>query len=423
MSFRPQIALLLCLLGAACARAPAKVDPAAIAATAPEAEPAAIARLMRISSVLQRAHFDAGNRVVLLQNGPETYAAMLAAISGAQRRIDMETYQFDKAGAVLFAPLLMQKAREGVAVHLVYDAWGSLDEDKRMFETLRASGVQVVSFNPIGRSLDLDHRDHRKLLVIDDRIAITGGINVTGAYLNRRSHSDRDPEQMRWRDTDILIEGPAVAQFQALFLKTWHGQNGPALPPPPPAPLTRPGQAEVEAIDGAPVDDHPVIYETLLSAIALAKRSVHLTTGFFGPPPTVVTALQDAARRGVDVALILPAHSDSNASLAAGRSHYADLLEAGVKIYERQGVVLHAKTAVVDGLWAVVGSSNLDWRSTVLNNEIDAVVVDQEFGAQMERMFRDDVAASQQITPREWAARSLGERLDETWARLIEEEL
>jgi cardiolipin synthase len=122
----------------------------------------------------------------------------------------------------------------------------------------------------------------------------------------------------------------------------------------------------------------------------------------------------------VDVAIVVPAHSDSEAAREAGRSHYADLLEAGVKIYERQGVVLHAKTAVVDGLWSTVGSSNLDWRSTVLNNEIDAVILGRDFGTKMEAMFRQDVAASNQITPEMWARRGLSERINEIWARLIE---
>ncbi len=183
------------------------------------------------------------------------------------------------------------------------------------------------------------------------------------------------------------------------------------------------GPSLVEAIDGAPNDNHPVIYETLLSAVALAKHSIHLTTGFFGPPPELLHALADAAQRGVDVALITAAHSDSDASIAAGRSHFRELLRSGARIYELQGAVLHAKTGVVDGLWSFVGSSNLDWRSTVLNNEIDAVIIDRDFGAKMDAMFSDDVAHSRQITPEQWAERGIGERASEWWARLIEEEL
>ncbi len=420
--YRSSITLAAALLCFGCAGAPSAVDPKRIEATAPETEQATIARLMLISSTIQRSHFTAGNRITLLRDGRETYPAMLDAIAHATRRIDMETYQFDTRGAALFATALMQKAREGVEVHLLYDAWGSAAQDKSLFDRMRQAGIQVVEYNPLGSNFDPDHRDHRKLLVIDNRVAITGGLNITGVYLNQTNRGD-NPEQMRWRDTDVMIEGPVVDQFQTLFIKSWTEQRGPALPPRPPPPMSTPGTAEIEAIDGAPVDNHPVIYETLLSAVALSRKSVHLTTGFFGPPEAMTHALAAAARRGVDVAIITAAHSDSKASVEAGRSHYHELLDAGVRIYERQGVVLHAKTGVMDGLWAVVGSSNLDWRSTVLNNEIDAVVVDPTFGAEMEAMFQDDVAQSKQITREQWASRGLIERADEMWARLFEKEL
>ena len=203
-------------------------------------------------------------------------------------------------------------------------------------------------------------------------------------------------------------------------MKTWAAQKGPALPEPPPPPTAMRGPSLVQAIDGAPNDNHPVIYETLLSTVALAKHSIHLTTGFFGPPPDLLRALADAARRGVDVALITASHSDSTASIAAGRSHFHELLEAGVHIYELQDVVLHAKTGVIDGLWSFVGSSNLDWRSTVLNNEIDAVIIDRPFGAQMDAMFADDVAHSRPITLQSWSNRGIGERASEWWARMME---
>lgn len=415
------------LLAVAACSAPSHVDPKRIAANAPETQEQAIARLMRISTHFQQTPFVRGNTVTLLRNGQETYPAMLGAIGKATRRIDMESYQFDTAAATIFAPLLLQKRAQGVEVHLIYDAWGSMDQDKALFDQLRRGGVQVVEYNPLGNvaklGLDVDHRDHRKLLVIDGELAITGGVNVTGVYLNEAGSASKKPDDMKWRDTDVEIEGPVVAQFEILFQKTWEQQKGPALPPAPPTPGIMRGPAIVQAIDGAPVDDHPVIYETLLSAFALAKSSIHLTTGFFAPPHEMEEALADAARRGVDVQIVVPAHSDSDAAIAAGRSHYHDLLEAGVKIHERQGVVLHAKTAVVDGLWSTVGSSNLDWRSTILNNEIDAVILDHDFGAKMEAMFGDDLVESKEITLAAWRERGVGERVHEWWARLIEEQL
>lgn len=415
--------LVLSLSLFACA-APSHIDPKAVAATAPPTEQASIERLMRISTHFERLPFVKGNDVVLLRDGPATYAAMTAAISSATRRIDMESYQFDTAAAAKFAPLLLRKSAQGVQVHLIYDAWGSMAEDKALFDQLREGGVQVVTYNPLGAdgklNLDFDRRDHRKLLVVDGAIAVTGGVNVTGAYLNRKGSASKNSEKMEWRDTDVRIEGPVVAQFEMLWQNTWREQHGPALAPAPATPGFVRGPSIAQAIDGAPVDGHPVIYETLLSAFALAKSCIHLTTGFFVPTPQMAEALQAAARRGVDVAIVVPANSESDAARLAGRSHYTDLLEAGVKIYERQNVVLHAKTAVVDGLWSTVGSSNLDWRSTILNNEIDAVILGREFGAKMEAMFDADVKASKQITPQAWAQRGLGERVSETWARMLD---
>jgi cardiolipin synthase len=411
-------------IAAASCSAPSHVDPKVVAATAPPTEQEAIARLERISSHFERLPFVAGNDVVLLRDGPATYAAMTAAIGAARQRIDMESYQFDTQAAARLAPLLIAEAAQGVQVHLIYDSWGSVHEDQGLFDSLRAGGVQVVPYNPLGDdgklSLDVNRRDHRKLLVVDGQVAITGGVNVTGVYLNPKSSTSDDPDRMAWRDTDVRVEGPVVAQFEALWEKTWREQKGPALPPAPGTPPTPRGPTIVQAIDGAPVDGHPVIYETLLSAFALAKTSIHLTTGFFAPTPEMDEALRDAAARGVDVAIIVPAHSDSDAAREAGRSHYTSLLEAGVHIHERQGVVLHAKTAVIDGVWSTVGSSNLDWRSTILNNEIDAVILGRDFGARMEAMFRDDVAASKEITAEPWARRGLGERMGEFWSRMAD---
>jgi cardiolipin synthase len=426
MMSRNVCATAILLVLAACS-APSKVDPKAIAAAAPPTEAEAIARLKGISSHFEQVPFVAGNEVTLLRDGPATYAAMTDAINGARIRIDMESYQFDTAAASRFAPLLLAKAAQGVQVHLIYDAWGSMAEDGTFFDQLRKGGVSVTPYNPLGDdgklSLDVNRRDHRKLLVVDSTTVITGGVNVTGVYLNPKGNASDDPDRMAWRDTDVRIVGPVAAQFEALWDKTWREQHGPALPPAPPTPAFLRGPSTVQAIDGAPVDGHPVIYETLLSAFALAKTSIHLTTGFFAPPEEMDIALQDAARRGVDVALIVPGNSDSDAARLAGRSHYTDLLEAGVKIYERQGVVLHAKTAVIDGLWSTVGSSNLDWRSTILNNEIDAVILGRDFGAKMEAMFRDDIGQSKQITLEDWSKRGFGERVDEFWARMIDKVL
>ncbi len=372
--------------------------------------------------------FLGGNQVTLLQDGPETYAAMQRAITGAQTRIDMESYEFDGAAASQFAALLLAAQARGVQVDLIYDAWGSKAEPQALFNQLTKGGVHVVEYSPFDptqmNTLDLNKRDHRKLLVIDNRVVFTGGVNIAQFYENspgiRVDNMAAGAKDMPWRDTDVEITGPVVGTFETLFLKTWAAQDGKPLPPPPAPPVFPQGDTVVQAIDGAPVDGHPAIYDSLLTAIAAAHKSVHLTTGFFAPPPELTEALECAAERGVDVRIIVPGSSTSDSTITAGRSHYAQLLAAGVKIYERQGVVLHAKTAVIDGIWSVVGSANLDWRSVVYNNEIDAVIIGRGFARKMEVMFTQDITASREITPQDWARRGLWERLNEARARMVE---
>jgi cardiolipin synthase len=336
----------------------------------------------------------------------------------------MESYTFDTAEGGTFAELLLTKRAQGVDVNLIYDAWGSLGASPALFERLRQGGVRVLEVHPLGpvHALDFNRRDHRKLLVIDAAVAITGGVNISEVYENRRDPANptNDPNALPWRDTDVRIEGPAVVQFEETFMSTWRRQKGGAIPDPPPTPSAPRGDASVLAIAGDPNNQRPLIYRTLLVAITLAKSSIHLTTGFFAPPPDLLDALESAARRGVDVRIVVPTHSTSSLAISAGRADYEDLMEAGVHIFERQDVVLHAKTAVIDGAWSVVGSSNLDWRSVIFNNEIDALILSAAFAKKMEAMFRDDIAASREIDAQQWAHRPLAERLDEWWAKLVQ---
>ena len=185
-----------------------------------------------------------------------------------------------------------------------------------------------------------------------------------------------------------------IAQFEHYFMETWHQQKGPILAEAPAAPLASPNGMMVQAIDGAPDNGQPLIYRTLLAAVALSRASIHLTTGFFVPTLDLKQALKAAAKRGVDVQVIVPGRSTSNAAVAAGRSEYEELLQSGVKLHEFQKQILHAKIAVIDGAWSAVGSSNLDWRSTVWNNEIDAIILSTEFGKNMEALFQTDLSSS-----------------------------
>lgn len=408
----------------ACAIAP-PVDRDTERAMAEADAPGRLAIFRREGERIAPTKFVDGNAVELLKDGPATYKAMGELIDGARRRVDMESYEFDTDEGGKFADLLIAKASQGVAVNLMYDAWGSFETPKALFDRLRQGGVQVVEYSPFDplsvADLDLNRRDHRKLLVVDGAVAITGGVNISRVYENRRRQPQgQNPDDQRWRDTDVRITGPVVAEFERLFVAAWQDQKGPTLTQMPTTSTARVGDLAVQAVDGSPVDHRPLIYRTLLVAITLARGSVHLTTGFFVPTPDLTQALELAAERGCDVQLIVPGDSDSDMALAAGRSRYEDLMDAGVHIAERQGAILHAKTAVIDGIWSTVGSSNLDWRSVVFNAEINAVVLGGAFGQQMEAMFQADLAASKLIDPAAWHDRPLGERLDEWTARVIE---
>jgi cardiolipin synthase len=414
--------VLACLV-AGCAELPAVDDD--IAQASRTADTGRTLDLIRQQTErIAREPYIGGNAVELLRNGPETYAAMTAAITAAKQRIDMESYIFDTAEGGAFAQLLLVKRAQGVEVNLIYDAWGSLGASKAMFERLRQGGVHVLEVHPLGpvHALDFNRRDHRKLLVVDAAVTIVGGVNISEVYENRPDPTGRtkDPNALPWRDTDVRIEGPASVEFERTFMSTWRRQKGEAIPDPPPTPSTRHGDAQVLAIAGDPATQQPLIYRTMVVAITLAKKSIHLTTGFFAPPPDLLHALERAARRGVDVRIIVPAHSTSSLAIYAGRSHYEDLMEAGVHIFELQDVVLHAKTSVVDGAWSAVGSSNLDARSVIFNNEIDALILGATFGKKLEAMFDDDIAASREMTPQQWARRPFSERVNEWWAKLVQ---
>jgi cardiolipin synthase len=295
---------------------------------------------------------------------------------------------------------------------------------------LSGGGVQVLEFNPINplagnkKEWLLNNRDHRKLLVVDGRIAFIGGINISESYSSgpsSKSARKKGVNTVGWRDTHLQIEGPVVAEFQKLFMNTWSKQKGQPLTQKNYFPkLDKQGDEIVRAIGSASADPHSLIYLTLLSAIANAEQRVYLTNAYFVPDPQLLKSLTDAARRGVDVRLVLPSYSDSWTVFHAGRSHYTKLLRAGVKIYERRGAVMHSKTASIDGVWSTIGSTNLDWRSFLHNDELNAAILGRDFARQMDAMFAKDLAESDAIDLDRWKHRSLMLRLKEWLARLAE---
>jgi cardiolipin synthase A/B len=368
-----------------------------------------------------------GNKVTLLVDGPATYAAMTKAIQNATDHINFETFIFedDEIGHG-FASLLLQKAAEGIQVNLIYDALGSLDTPSAFFEHLRHGGIQVLQFNPLNPlqvrgEWFLAHRDHRKILVVDGSLAITGGVNITGLYSSDLFDPDEEKDrQFSWRDTDVQIEGPAVAEFQKLFLDTWKRENGPELskreyfPP-----IKQTGNELVRVIGSTPGSRNRDTYMMYVTAINSAERSIHLTNSYFVPDEQTMNALTEAAGRGVDVRIILPAKNNIKLILYAGRSYYSQLLKSGVKLYENRRAMLHAKTAVIDGVWSSVGSTNMDLWSFLRNDEVNAVILGRDFANQMESMFMRDLGDSNEIHLERWEHRSLGEHLKEFFSQLF----
>ena len=385
-------------------------------------------RHLALEAAISDSPLVAGNKVGLLQDGPTTYQAMFAAIAAARDHINMETYILDddEVGR-RFAAALIEKQRQGVQVNLIRDSVGTLGTPKQFFKTLSDAGINVLEFNPVNpltakAGWDVNQRDHRKLLIVDGKTAFLGGINISSVYSGgsfSQGSKDRPGNKMPWRDTDLQIDGPVVAELQKLFIETWQKQKGPALAPRQYFPkLVRQGDEVVHALGGSPDEPYSVIYATLISAIDSAETEVLLTNAYFVPDPQLIASLKGAVARGVDVKIVLPAATDSALVFHAGRSYYDELLSGGIKIYERQNALLHAKTALIDGVWSTVGSTNLDWRSFLHNQELNAVVLGKDFGQRLRAAFDDDLAASKQITLAQWQQRSPAQRVKEMFGRL-----
>jgi cardiolipin synthase len=368
-----------------------------------------------------------GNKVTLLIDGPATYSAMFTAIQNAQVSVNLESYIFDddEAGRRFF-DLLLKKRAEGVEVNVIYDSLGSLTTTAAFFNRMRDGGVAVVEFNQTNPlkahgKWGLLHRDHRKILVIDGKVAIVGGINISQVYSSSPSGSKRSTDApAAWRDTDVQIEGPAVAEFQKLFLDTWHKQKGPNLPEPRYFPeLKEEGNVLVRALGSMPGETNRITFVAYIAAVSFAAHSVHLTNAYFIPDDQILNAFTDAARRGVDVKIILPSITDASVALNAQRYNYSRLLKAGVKVYERRDALMHAKTAVIDGVWSTVGSTNMDYLSFLSNDEVNAVILGREFAVEMEKVFAKDLAESNPIQWKQWKERRIADRVREWVAHLF----
>ncbi len=361
-----------------------------------------------------------GNDVTLIKDN-KTIDAMADAIESATDNINLETFIFnDDTVGKRIADLLLKKQSQGVQVNLIYDGFGSKGTHADFFQHMRDSGIQTLEFNPVTNLAAVFHRDHRKIIIVDGKLVITGGVNFTEAYSNRLSGIASEDENASWRDTDIRIEGPAVAEYQKLFMDTWAREKGPQLrgknyfPP-----LQPRGKDLIQVIASTPGKLNRMNFLLYISALESAETYVHLTNGYFAPDAQTLAALKKASQRGVDIKIIVPGKTDNDFSIHAGRYDYSELLKTGVRLFEFQGTILHAKTGVIDGVWATVGTANLDLWSSLRDDEINAAIISPQFAEEMEKLFASDLEKSVEITPEKWKKRPILPRIKEWFAHLF----
>ena len=388
-------------------------------------------RHLTVERALAGSPLIAGNRTQLLYDGPRTLHAIFQAIRRAKHYVLLEYYIFEnvRSDGERLANLLLAKRREGVTVAIIYDGYGSMDTPAAFFTRLKQAGVEIIEFHPLnplkaGNDYSINDRDHRKILVADGSTAILGGVNLWTVN-QRHPHANLVASQGKhpstWHDIDIEIQGPAVQRVQEVFLEHWLAEGGKPLPALTQAPPPRNVGDEIVRIIGSNHNNTVPRYDaTLLSAIQSAQKTIWLTTAYFVPTEDEMEDLEAAARRGVDVRLMLPGKSDSQLALAVGRSDYEDLLEAGVKIFEYQDGILHSKCAVIDGVWSTVGSSNFDHRSVLFNDEVDAVILGHATARQLDAEFRRNEQSARRITLHAWARRPWSERVREIYSRSVE---
>lgn len=377
-------------------------------------------RHLALEQALAGSPLVTGNKVRLLHDGEAAFRAIFKLIAEARDHVHLEYFTVEdvEQDGKRLGDLLVEKRRAGLAVNVIYDSYGSKDTPTAFFDQLRQGGVQVVDFHPLnplkaGSDYRPNHRDHRKILVVDGRIGVVGGVNLSRVY-----QPPHDAQAELWRDADLAIEGPVVAELQKLFLQTWTEAGGPAPGGTPYPPVAAHGDDLIRILGSTPDEAVPHYYVTFLTALRNAERRVLATTGYFVPTDQELDDLIAAAGRGVEITLVLPGRSDSDLSLLVGRSHYTDLLDAGVRIHETGDAILHAKMVTIDGVWSAMGSSNLDFRSVALNNEVDAVVLGRDTAAQLEALFLEDLRHARAIDRATWDQRPAWDRLAETAARL-----
>jgi cardiolipin synthase len=352
-----------------------------------------------------------GNLVDVLVNGDQIFPAMLEAIGEAERTIDLLTFVYWRGGiGRTFGDALSEKARSGVRVRVLLDAWGCTSIDRALVSEMEDAGVRLRWFRPLHRlqPTKANHRTHRKVMIVDEATGFTGGVGIADEWCG----DARNPDE--WRDTHFRVRGPAVDGLRAAFLDNWL-ETDPEIfdasidrfPDQP-----QPGGAVIQCVRSASEVGWSEVSTLLLSLLQLAEDRIRITTAYFVPDDELVGYLAAASDRGVTVEILLPGpHIDKRFVQLAGEAVYERLLEHGVRIWEYQPTMMHAKIMTVDGLVANVGSANFNARSTELDEEINLVALDPELVRVLDRQFDADLERSEEIQPGRWEDRSIGRRI------------
>ncbi|HEX8171662.1 MAG TPA: cardiolipin synthase [Thermoanaerobaculia bacterium] len=371
---------------------------------------------------LTGAPLSEGNRVEILRNGVQIFPSMLGAIRAAKKTINLEFYIYwDGEIGRTFAEALAERARAGVKVNVVLDAVGSGPMSHDMIDFLQRNGVRVEWFHPI-RWYTLsraNHRTHRKLLIVDGEVGFSGGVGIADTWLGDADTRDH------WRETVVRVEGPVVTQMQFAFMDNWVKSRGELLTGLDYFPQLAPrGTQLTQVLKSSPSEGSSAVKLLYIVSIVSAQKSIYLSSAYFVPDLDTIRALEGAVRRGVDVRVIVPGEfTDVPIVRHAGRLFYGHLLRRGIRVFEYQPTMMHAKTMVVDGIWTSVGSSNFDDRSFRLNDEVNVNIYDEGLAAQMEKMFFEDLARSEEITRRRWLQRPWMDRVKERVAGWLKPQL
>lgn len=364
----------------------------------------------------------AGNRVDVLKNGVRIFPAMLAAIRTAKRTVNIEFYIFwDGEIGRMFAEAIAERARAGVRVNVILDAVGSGPMSHDLTDFLYRNGVRVEWYHPLRwyTLSRVNHRTHRKVLVVDGEVGFCGGVGIADEW-----QGDADARD-HWRDTVVRIEGPAVTQMQFAFIDNWVKSRGELLTGLEYFPQVAPrGTCLAQVVKSSPTEGSSAAKLLYMVSIVCAKTSIYINSAYFVPDTDTIRALEGAVRRGVDVRVIVPGeYTDVPIVRHAGRLFYSYLLRRGIRIFEYQPTMMHAKTMVVDGIWTTIGSSNFDDRSFRLNDEVNVNIYDEGIATQMEQMFFEDLARCEEITRRRWVKRPWVDRIKEKVAGWVKWQL